>query len=91
MASRPPFPVLLRTVPLPVPPLSRIVCQVPMANQQKQKNGGRRNNSWHPYGLHFPDRSAVTVLLCASSCAERIESGEGRTNRVGERQEGAAK
>lgn len=53
MASCSPFPVLLRAVPLPVPPLSRIVCQVPMADRQKQKNGGRRNNSWRPYGLHF--------------------------------------
>lgn len=29
----------------------------------KAVGGGQWNNSLHPYGLHFPDRNAVTVLF----------------------------
>lgn len=48
---------------------------------------GQWNNSWHPYGLHFPDHSVVPVLLFVSSCVmeQEKEQRQGKANRVGER------
>lgn len=57
----------------------------------KSVGGEQWNNSWHPYGLHFPDRIAVTVLLCVSICVtEQGKENKERTKGLGER-DGTAK
>lgn len=82
------LPVLLHT-PLPPPyPSSHSYCLSGSHGPPTKAVGvGQWNNSWHPYGLHFPDHSVVPVLLFVSSCVmeQEKEQRRGKTNRVGER------
>lgn len=83
------FPVLLRTPPC----LSNHSHCLSGSHGPPTKavGGGQWNNSWHPYGLHFPDRIAVPVLLCVSTW-NRGKRGQRDLGRDRERErDGAAK
>lgn len=77
------FPVLLRTPP-PCPSNHSHCLSGSHGPPTKAVGGGQWNNSWHPYGLHFADRYAVTVLLCVSMCVSRRK----RTEREGREDKG---
>lgn len=75
------FPVLLRTPPRPS---NHSHClSGSHGPPTKAVGGGQWNNSWHPYGLHFPDRNAVTVLVCVSI---RVTEQEKEKNQRGQRE-----
>lgn len=77
------FPALLHMAP--VPPIFSHCLSGSHGPTTKAVGGGQWNNPWHPYGLHFPDRNAVAVLMCVSICVTREEKKQKRTCRARER------
>lgn len=75
------FPVLLRTLPPSLHPSNHSHClSGSHGPSTKAVGGGQWNNSWHPYGLHFADRNAVT-LVCFPICVTEQEEEKKREDK----------